>query len=384
MTFREQLLADCGASAEVTAEMLAYTDNPYCAHETAPEALPLGDEAHLEAWSEYEQEAGELGAFTALKNRLAQLSFPIREGISDEEPYRRATRKGDLSGADAYAPGLELRQPDNIELTICPTIAGRIPAIVAGDRGDFVALVRACSGRNEPIPVPESMGACFITGFNNWDRIASYRRGWEADQPQPPSDAAWNEEFRQLVPRKHLYQDRFIILSRGPYSAVGFSDTGFAAADWLDHSLLIRREHEFTHYFTYRVFGLIRSNALDELVADFNGLVRAFGTYRADLALRFLGLESFPRFRAGGRLGDYRGDPTLSDQAFEVLQSLSHRSVENLARLSDQHGELLRSLEGLATLTYILARLTLEELSSDEMLERVNERLTEGDAAANR
>lgn len=375
MTFREQVLADCGASAEVTAELLAYTDNPYRASENAPETLPLDDEAHLEAWIEYEQEAGELGAFAALEKRLVQLNFPIREGISDEDPYRRATRKGDLSGAQAYAPGLELRQPDDVELTIYATIAGRIPVIVAGDRDDFVALVRACSGRNEPIPVPGSMGACFITGFNNWDRIAAYRRRWEADLLQPPDDAAWNEEFRSLVPRKQLYQDRFIILSRGPYSAVGFAETGFAEAEWLDHSLLIRREHEFTHYFTYRVFGRIRSNALDELIADFNGLVRAFGTYRADLALRFLGLESFPRFRAGGRLGDYRGDPPLSNEAFEVLQSLSHHSVENLARLADQRGELLRSLEGLATVTYTVARLTLEELASNEMLDRVNERI---------
>ena len=382
MTFRAKVLTDCGASASLVEELLVYTENPYSAHDVGPEELPLGDEAHVEAWSRYQRDAEEQGGFAALRDRLVQLRFPVREGISDEEPYRKATRKGDVSGADAYGPGLELRRPESVELTVCPTIAGRIPVLVAGERDDFVALVRACTGRNEPIPVPDSMGACFISGFNNWDRIASYRGEWEATQPHPPSEAEWNEEFRRLVPRKHLYQDRFIILSRGPYSAVPAADTDFDDVEWLERSLSIRREHEFTHYFTYRVFGLIRSNALDELIADFNGLVRAFGTYRPDLARRFLGIEAFPRFRAGGRLGDYLGDPPLSDCAFEILQSLAHRVVENLAKLSEQHGALLRSLEGLAAVTYALARLTLEDLASDEMLDRVNERIARQDASA--
>jgi len=382
MTFRAKVLTDCGASGSVLEELLGYTENPYSAHDGAPEQLPLGDEAHVETWSRYQRDADEQGDFAALRDRLVQLRFPVREGISGEAPYRKATRKGDVSGAEAYAPGLELRRPESVELTVCPTIAGRIPVLVAGERDDFVALVRACSGRNEPVPVPDSMGACFISGFNNWDRIASYRAEWEAKQPQPPGEAEWNEEFRRLVPRKDLYQDRFIILSRGPYSAVSAVDTGFDDVEWLEHSLSIRREHEFTHYFTYRVFGLIRSNALDELIADFNGLVRTFGTYRADLALRFLGLESLPRFRAGGRLGDYLGDPPLSGRAFEVLQALAQRVVKNLADLSDQEGGLLRSLEGLATVTYALAGMGFEELASDEMLDRANERIAGRDAPA--
>ena len=44
-------------------------------------------------------------------------------------------------------------------------------------------------------------------------------------------------------------------------------------------SLAIRREHEATHYFTTRLFGRVRSHALDELLADFIGLLTAFGRY---------------------------------------------------------------------------------------------------------
>ena len=63
--------------------------------------------------------------------------------------------------------------------------------------------------------------------------------------------------------------------------------------------------------FTYRVFGSMRSHVVDELVADFVGLARGFGGYRADLALRFLGLEAFPAYRTGGRLEHYRGSLSL-------------------------------------------------------------------------
>ena len=55
-------------------------------------------------------------------------------------------------------------------------------------------------------------------------------------------------------------------------------------------SVAIRLEHECLHYLTYRLSGMIRSNVLDELVADFAGLVAATGKYSRDLAIRFLGL----------------------------------------------------------------------------------------------
>jgi hypothetical protein len=55
-------------------------------------------------------------------------------------------------------------------------MAGRVPVPVAGDRSDFVSLVQAFAERNEPAPVPESMGACIVKGFNNWDRIATFRK----------------------------------------------------------------------------------------------------------------------------------------------------------------------------------------------------------------
>lgn len=369
--FRSKVLAACGARGPLIAELLAYTESPF-AGLSRPPPFPLTDEAHVESWLEYEADAREIGAFAALKRRFPQLSFPIRAGMSEEESYGEATRKGVLT--DPSSLGLTLRRPAELELTVHPTLAGRIPVVVASAREDFVTLVRAFTCRNEPVPVPDSMGACLVKGLNNWDRIAKYRREWET-RAKSTDGAAWAEEFRQLIPRKELYQDRFILLSRGPYSAVSAEEAGLPQEEWLARSLVIRREHELTHYFTYRVFGLVRNHLQDELVADFVGLVESFGHYRRDLALRFLGLEAYPRYRQGGRLEHYLGQPDLSDDAFGVLSCLAFRAVQNLEELAAREAGAVSDRDDLARLTFALFGLSFEELASEEMGQRTRERL---------
>lgn len=369
--FRVDVLEACNASEQVVDELLAYTDNPFRRDGAfvAP-SFPLPDEPHVERWLVYEEASRELGAFEALRQRFVQLRFPIREGISQEEPYRRATRRGDFDQAERFSPGLRLNQPSGLELVICPTMAGRIPVLLSPDREDFVALVQAFTDRNEPVPVPASMGACIVKGLNNGDRVAAHRARWERDQPGGVTEAAWNDEFRRLVSQKELYQDRFIILSRGPYSATAASDVGLGEEEWLASSVVIRREHECTHYFTLRLFGVMRNNIFDELIADFVGLARAFGRYRADLALRFLGLEAFPSYRQGGRLESYRGTPPLSDEGLVVLRRLAFLSVQNLEQFSLEHPDLLADLGGLARVIVALTGLTLEGLASRDMRAR--------------
>ena len=374
LELRTQILKECGASDELLPALLAYNQNPF---QTAPATtdFPLKDEAHVTAWSEYEKDAHDGGPFDALKRRIVQLRFPIRAGMSGEEAYRKATRKGLLAESDEFSPGLELHRPSDLELIICPTMAGRVPVLVAGDRSDFVCLVQAFAERNEPVPVPESMGACIVKGFNNWDRIATFRKNWEREHPFPFGGETWSEEFGRLISRKELYQDRFIILSRGPYSAVSAGDVGLHDEEWLHRSLVLRREHEFTHYFTYRLFDEMRNNLLDELIADFVGLQRAFGRYRADFALRFLGLESYPKRREGGRLEVYRGKPPLPDEGLDVLACLAFRVSHNLEDFCSEHTDTLNDLSGMARVTLALIGLTLEELASSEMRERAEKRL---------
>ena len=361
---RVRVLESCGAPAHLIGELLAYGEQP-CrrAADAPPLTFPLPDEPQAATWMRYEREAREAGTIEALKRHLVQLRFPVRAGISDDDGSRAATRRGAFDAADE-SDGLTIHHPERIQLQVLETMSGRLPVIVAGDRRDFETLVQALTCRNEPEPVPASMGACMVKGLNNWSRIADYRRAWEQEHPEDD----WSEEFKRLIPRKELYQDRFILLSTGAYSATPAADVGLGEREWLDASLVIRREHELTHYFVYRVFGVMRSHAFDEIVADFIGLSRAFGEYRSDLALRFLGLESFPEYRPGGRLENYRADPPLSDEAMAVVRTLTHRSVQGLRMLSSRWPrERWEDLSAVAGLTFALSQLTLEELASPEL-----------------
>jgi hypothetical protein len=361
---RQQVLTSLGVTGAVADEVLAADTLPYARDAAAAVTLPLGDEPLVDTWRGYVDEARSGGVFETLRRHLVQLRFPVLAGMSNDDAYRRATRRGDFTAADGFAPGLVLHRPDTLELTVPATMAGGVPVLVTGDRDDFVLLVQALTGRNEPIDVPDAMGACLVKGLNNWSRVAAYRADWTARTGES-DDASWAAEFQQLIPQKTLYQDRLIILSRGPYSATAAASTGLSEAEWLGQSLAIRREHELTHYFTYRVFGTMRSHVVDELVADFVGLVRGFGGYRADLALRFLGLEAFPSYRAGGRLEHYRG--TLSDEAFAAVQALTVRAARNLEKVAATALPSSDDLEGLGRLTLGFVTLTIEELASPSL-----------------
>ena len=373
---RVNVLRSCGAAPGLIDELLAYGDQP-CRRDPGdpPLSFPLDDEPHAAAWLGYEAEARASNAIDALRRHLVQLQFPLRAGMSDDEAYRRATRKGDFSAGDDFAPGVDIRQPAGIQLSVVPTIAGRLSIVVVPDRADFETLVQALTSRNEPERVPSAMGACMVKGLNNWSRIAAYRAEWERTQGEDTSD--WPAEFSRLIARKELYQDRLIILSTGPYSAIPAADIGLGEREWLERSLVIRREHELTHYFVYRVFGVMRSHVFDEIVADFIGLGRAFGEYRADLALRFLGLEAFPTVRAGGRLEVYRADPPLSEAASAVVHTLTHTAIHRLqAYALSWPSHRWSDLSAVAALTFSISQLTLEELASPELPALIASRLS--------
>ncbi len=322
----------------------------------------MEDEPFVERWERYTTRAQEEGAAVALREPIVQLGFPIREGISEEPAYRAVVRRGQSLSSCPLATGLPLNRPDRIRLFLHPTAAGRIPVIAIADRDDFENILRATTRRNEPDPIPGSVGAMTVTGYNNWDRLHLYRRSWEERNP----GAAWEHEFKNVQDKKELYQDRFILLSEGPYSAVAASDLGLADAEWLRLSEKIRLHHECTHYFTKRVFDSIGNNVVDEVVADYVGIVRALGHYRADWFLRFMGLEDHPAYRPSGRLDYYRGKPGLSDGAFRVLQSLLVQAARNLERVTvSDDGDGRR--EGI--LVSALFRLTLEEMATADLRE---------------
>jgi hypothetical protein len=329
--------------------------------------LPLADEPFVDFWRPLVADARGRGAWPALVERLPQLRFPIAAGISDTDPYRAATRRGVPPADIPEATGLALERPEDLELQLHPSAAGHIPLLLVRHRPDFVTLLQALAHRNEPRLIPTGQGALMVSGYNNWCRISELKRQWEArsDEKKPPT---WGDELTRLQGHKELYQDCFILLSDGPYSAVLAADLALDEATWRERSLVLRRDHECAHYFTLRLFGSMRNHLQDELMADFAGLVGAFGQYRAEWFLRFLGAGAFDR--PGRRLDLYRGNPPLADAAFAQLQHQVAAAARNLERF-DQARERSSDPHDTARVLTVLARFSIEELAKEGAEERL-------------
>jgi hypothetical protein len=333
-----QALTALGASPGEAEELLAYNENVFDLGDLqglGPEtSFPLPDEPFVAFWEPLVEAARERGAFAVLREHMPQLRFPIREGISQTDAYQAATRRGIPVEELPEATGLDIGDPERIEIVLHASPAGRIPLLIVRGRPELTALIQALTKKNEPVPVPPSQGALMVSGYNNWGRIRELLRQ--------------GEDFARITPHRELYQDRFILLSDGPYSAVPAAELGLGEAAWREMSLIIRREHECTHYFTRRLFGSMRNNLLDELIADHAGITAALGRFRADWCLRFL----------SARLEIYRGKPPLSDGAFRILPALLKAAAENLERFETDLDPPARIAA--------LASLRLEDLASPE------------------
>ncbi|MEQ8232756.1 MAG: hypothetical protein RLW61_21540 [Gammaproteobacteria bacterium] len=359
---RFEVLAACGASAAEQAALVHYLGDGFdCRAVSSPLVLPLTDEPCVATWADYVREAKVDGAWAVLQRHLPRLRFPVRAGISTDAAYRATTLRGHAPDPAATARGLVLHEPAALTLELHATAAGRVPIIVAGCRADFVTLVQALVHRNEPVAVPEAMGAAIVSGSNNWERVAAHRAAWRA-RGGAREAGGWTAEFARLRARPELYQDRFIVLQPGWYSAVRPADVDMDDAHWRALSLVIRREHECAHYFTLRVLGAMRNHLLDELLADYAGIVAAAGRYRADWFARFLGIEQ-DTYREGGRLQNYRGEPPLSDGAFRVLQRIASRAAQAVAEFDERHARERSSASGRARMLLTLARQDLVDLA---------------------
>lgn len=145
---------------------------------------------------------------------------------------------------------VDFERPELLRIEIYRSFAGEIPIIYVPDVKDFEMLVTNTIYKGVRPQHLSKTGAAFAFGKST----------------------------------------RFIILSAKPYSNVPASELGLGEEDWAEKSMIIRREHECTHYYTKQFFGLSRNCLHDELMADFFGLYEAFGYYRAEYFLRFTGV----------------------------------------------------------------------------------------------
>lgn len=305
-------------------ELLVYTENSFFQKNQRFEYQNLEDEPHIAAWKRYIEESESIGVFPTLKKYLVQFQFPIQENISQSEAYKNATLKGISTTNMPLATGLVLQEPNKLKLFLYPSLAGKIPVIIANNRFDFKAIVRSLTYRNEPRPMPDSMGAAMIKGLNNWNRLR------QAIQYAPQ---------KAVLANKALYQDRIIVLSRIPYSNVSATAMNLPEEDWLDKSLSIRLEHECVHYFTLRYFGTMANNMHDEIIADYMGICSVLPQFNVQWFLRFIGLDQYPMLRKGGRIKNYLGNPPISEKAFKILQTIVKQAAENIERFDRELGE---------------------------------------------
>lgn len=330
------LLSELTDDINVQNEILAYAKNKFVCHDSESELHykeKFVDESFVNSWHQYLKEAETIGVFKTLQRHLVPLQFPVSENISKNTSYRSATLQGKNTCHMAEATGLELRNSKGLELQIYDSLSGKIPILIVDDDKDFKSLIQALCHKNEPVKIPDAMGAAMINGLNNWSKINELKNAFLASNIV----ANWPSHFKnQIIPNKSLYQDKIIILSKKPYSNVTADAIGCNQEDWIHHSLQIRLEHECAHYFTLRNYGIMANNMHDELIADYVGICASYGRYNPEWFLKFIGLEEYPNYRKGARLENYLGNPKLSKEAFEVLKKVIYKAVNNIHKFDSQ------------------------------------------------
>lgn len=357
---RQDLLRHFTTSKATIEELSTYTQNRFTQREADHEALfSLLDEAQTRRWEYYVDAAQQIGVYPLLKRYLIPFQFPIQKGISQSKVYRSATLQGKSTQDKQEATGLVLQAPEQLELTMYQSVAGKIPVLFVPHNQDFVSIIQALGYKNEPKSIPDSMGASIIKGINNWDRISKIKNVWSAAH----LSSKWSQYFREFIlPNKALYQDTLIVLSNKPYSGIEAAQLGLGEEEWLRQSLELRLEHECAHYFTLRYLGGMHSNMHDELIADYMGITKVLGYFRPDWFLSFIGLSG-QTYKQGSRLENYLGKAGLSDSAFGTLQNILRAASKQIALFNTQIQSSNTLVERIAQLL-CLSSLTLEEMAS--------------------
>ena len=149
-----------------------------------------------------------------------------------------------------------LQKEQALRVFFTATLGGRLPVVVTGGHEDFRCLEALLNGRSNLIDLPATVNA--FTLSPRAEKISGHR---------------------------------LILLGQAPYSNVPAQRLGLEEEDWLRRSFRLRLAHECAHYETLRLFGDMKNNALDEILADALGQLAAFGSFSAERQRLFFGLE---------------------------------------------------------------------------------------------
>ena len=321
-------------------ELLVYTENKFIPKKDS--ASLLEKEVYINTWEEYYLESKKIGAFETLKKYIVQLQFPIEKGISKTEAYVNTTLRGkeNLSKLE-----LKLKKSSVLKLEIYKSaLVGSVPVLIVPNDEDFNSIICALSNKNEPQELPKSMGASFINGINNWDRIQRLKANWLKQNPT----GNWSLYFKEhILPKPHLFKDKLMVLTTKVYSAIKSKTIGVSESAWKSSSLVLRREHECAHLFTLKQYGCMANNMHDEIIADYAGITKVVGQFNKEWFLHFVGLENYPKYRKGGRLENYQGSKKLSKEAFEGLKTIVKNAADSLCAFDYALGEIKSSTDQL-------------------------------------
>lgn len=216
-----------------------------------------------------------------LSERYPQILLPIEENTQISDLYRKAVHRGHEFYMEPNFFGSTGDSFVNVTTTV-----GEIGILQLGDRRDFEHAYCALANKCEPMEIPPSVGAVFIDGLNNWEKIRNHKREFFTN-----GGLNWSAEFRRFTADKKNYQDKLILLSSGYYSGISPEQIGLPADEWKEKSLVIRKYHELTHFIYRTVYPGDRDVIRDEVLADYIGIKRAFGSFDPAAARKILGIS---------------------------------------------------------------------------------------------
>ena len=213
---------------------------------------------------------------------------------------------------------VKFENPEKIIIEIYESTAGNIPVIVFDRDADFENfVVNAVYNGVRPDNI-QQMGSSFIYGRTQ----------------------------------------RFIALSKKYYSNTSPEFVRLSPEEWREKSMIIRREHECTHYYKKRFYGSASNNLHDELIADFFGIYAAFGHYEARLFKHFMGIDGINH---EGRLSLYTEG--LSQEAREVIAELAGQCADSLEAWSKSRGFL--AMDKASRINYLCETCIMKLANSD-------------------
>ena len=197
------------------------------------------------------------------------LPLPDEGFATDWKEVKGKAAKDFLTEITGRSLLIPLQKEEALWVFFTDTLGGRLPVVVTGNHDDFRCIEALLNGHSDLKDWPVTVNA-----------------------------------FTLKTQAEKIRGHRVILLGQAPYSNLAAQRLGLEEEDWLRSSFRLRLVHECAHYETLRLFGDMRNNALDEILADALGQLAAFGGFSAERQRLFFGLETGTG-RCTGRLSFY-------------------------------------------------------------------------------